>query len=130
VEESRLLIHDWPLFSREDSVKTRPVWTSQDESAWRWRREEERGWVGLRTCPKPWDVSAPEGAEGVCSVLVSSGRTMETLLLALRFSLVRLFARERMGEFVRMPPGEGRPEMWLMEAEVWSSEVVGSKYAE
>ena len=62
-EESRLESHDWPLFSREDSVRARPVCTSQEEeesaSVWRCRREEgeERGWVGLRMWlelkPKP-----------------------------------------------------------------------------
>ena len=56
-EESRLEIHDWPLFSREDSVSARPVCTSQEESAsgWSCRPEEgeERGWVGLKMWPKP-----------------------------------------------------------------------------
>ena len=50
---------------------------------------------------------------------------METPLFALRFSLVRLLARERAGEFERMPLGEGRPEIWLMEDEVCSSDVSG-----
>ena len=50
---------------------------------------------------------------------------MATLLLALRFRRVRLVARERAGELVRMPLGEGRLEMWLIDAEVWRSEVSG-----
>ena len=33
---------------------------------------------------------------------------------------------ERAGEFVRMPPGDGRPEICEIDALVWSSEVFGS----
>ena len=66
----------------------------------------------------PWMSSLVLEEEG-------SGRTMATLLLALRFRRVRLVARERAGELVRMPLGEGRLEMWLMDAEVWRSEVSG-----
>ena len=51
---------------------------------------------------------------------------METLLFAFRFNLVRLVALERAGELLRMPLGEGNPEIWLMDADVCSSEVVGS----
>ena len=108
-------------------MRARPVWTSQEESLCSWRREVERGWIGFRTCPKPCDVRAPEGAEGPCSVLLlSSGSTIETLLFALRFNLVRLVALERAGELLRMPLGEGNPEIWLMDADVCSSEVIGS----
>lgn len=56
-----------------------------------------------------------------------SGSTIDTLLLTLRFRRVRLLARERAGELVRMPPGEGRLEIWLMEVEVCRFEVSGSK---
>jgi hypothetical protein len=52
---------------------------------------------------------------------------METLLFTFRFSLVRLEARERAGELLSIPLGEGSAEMWLMEVEVCSSEVSGSK---
>lgn len=87
--------------------------------------------MGLRTPPKPWEERAPEGRRlgRVLGFVLrrSSGRTMDTLLFTLRLRRVRLEARERTGELLRMPPGEGSAEIWLMLVDVWSSEVPGSK---
>ncbi len=119
------------MFSRLEAVRVRPVWASQSESL---RRRCEREdvealvWesVGLSVeWPKPWDVRAPERA-GVGP----SGRWIETWLRAFFFNLVWLLALERAGEFVRMPPGDGSPEICDIDEEVWSSEVSGSKYCE
>jgi hypothetical protein len=122
VELSRLLSHDCPLFSRDDSVSARPVCTSHEESLCICEsRDDDLGCVGLNTPPKPCDDSAPDGAE------LSSGSTMETLLFTFRFSRVLLEARERAGELLNIPLGEGTAEMWLIEAGVCRSEVSGSK---
>ena len=71
--------------------------------------------------PNPSLVNAPDGNP--------SGSRIDTVDFGLRFNLVLLFARDRAGEFVRIPPGDGSAAIRLSEFEVCSSDVEGSKYA-
>lgn len=59
VEESRLKIHDWPLLSREPSVRVSPVWMNHDESDL-WIRVVD-------LCPNPSLVNAPDGGAAMPS---------------------------------------------------------------
>jgi hypothetical protein len=77
-------------------------------------------------CPKPWDDTAPEGGNDAFKASLS-GMLMLTWLFTFLFKRVREAFLERAGELVRMPPGEGRPEIWDMDVDVCSSDVDGSK---
>lgn len=89
----------------------RPVCTSHDESGYIFRLDF--------LWPNPSPVNAPAAG--------SAGARIDTVDFTLRLSLGLLLARECATEWLRIPPGDGREAIWLMEAEVWSSEVAGSK---
>jgi hypothetical protein len=83
-------------------------------------------------CPRPSEVRAPDG--GAPPSVSGSGAWIPArdlfffLLIWLRRvrEFVRDCARLRVPLRERMPPGEGREAMCEIEAEVCSSEVVGS----
>ena len=90
--------------------------------------------MGRRTLPKPWLDRAPDGSCAWLSkssivevALASAGRCIATCDFVLRFNLCLLLARDRAGELVRMPLGDGRLAICDREDEVWRVEVEGSK---
>lgn len=137
VELSRFDSHDCPLLSREPSVSVSPVWISHDESLL-CRGEDSlvvesvAGTMSL-LCPSPSLLSAPEGVPTDGVWIVTSDLfflfAIAAVLSRVR-ELARLWAAEPGLDEDRIPPGEGRLAMWEMLADVWSSDVLGSKYAE
>lgn len=123
VEDSRLANHDCPLLSRNPSVNDRAVCVSQSGSACSC---DKATWDLLFCLVAGLELSVADSGVNFCTIPSFSGICILTLLLIFRFLLD---ARDRTGELVRMPLGEGNPEICEREVELCSSAVSGSKYA-